>query len=201
MQSDFLDRSARIQQTVNPSNVTVVFVPRFWDLTNSYGVPVPHQDRPDLVLDLFGSLLRIHQDATTDSKSHAQRCRPIARSLRAPVSPRAATQRQKKAAREFSRAASFGKTADFLVHNSVSPFPRLAFRRLDFQAELLGHMSADEPANAVVLPVGRLRDLCQCRAFLALHEFQDLLGLAAGSGAFRLGCLRDLLGLSGLRRL
>jgi hypothetical protein len=37
--------------------------------------------------------------------------------------------------------------------------PRLALRRLDLQAQPLGHMPADEPPNAVVLPVGRLGDL------------------------------------------
>ena len=67
-----------------------------------------------------------------------------------------------------------------LAHNPVRSLPRLALRRFDLQPQLLGNVSADKSANAVILPIGRLGDLGKRRAFFALHQFQDLLGLAAG---------------------
>jgi len=51
---------------------------------------------------------------------------------------------------------------------------------------------ADKSANAVILPVGCLRDLRERRSFFPLHQLQNLLRLTAGSGGFRLGCLCDL---------
>jgi len=84
-----------------------------------------------------------------------------------------------------------------LVHNPVRPFPRLALDRLDLQSHFLDDVSADEPANAVVLPVGRLRDLGKSGAILALHQFQYLLRLTSGSGgAFGFGRFRRLLRLN-----
>src|SRR4030095_1711977 len=46
-----------------------------------------------------------------------------------------------------------------------------------------------------------LRDFGERCAFLARHQFQDLLGLAAGSGGLCLGVFRRLLRFRRLRRL
>jgi len=49
-----------------------------------------------------------------------------------------------------------------LAHDSICPLPCLRFGRLDLEAELLGHIPADKPANAVILPVTRLGNgLCR----------------------------------------
>jgi hypothetical protein len=45
------------------------------------------------------------------------------------------------------------QNADFLVHNSVGPFPRFALRGLDLQPELPRNVPADKTANAVTPPV------------------------------------------------
>jgi len=82
----------------------------------------------------------------------------------------------------------------YSANDSVGPFPRFRPRGFD-----LDHVPADKPANAVILPVGRLCDLSQRRAFPALHQFQDSLGLAAGSAAIGLVCLRGILRLPGRR--
>jgi len=49
----------------------------------------------------------------------------------------------------------------YSANDSVGPFPRFRLRGFD-----LDHVPADKPANAVILPVGRLCDLSQRRAFL-----------------------------------
>ena len=49
---------------------------------------------------------------------------------------------------------SFGRGGT-LADDPVRPLPSLAPRRFDLQPELLGNVSADKSADAVILPVGR----------------------------------------------
>jgi hypothetical protein len=67
-----------------------------------------------------------------------------------------------------------------LAHDPVRPVPRLALARLDLKPELLRHVPADKPSNAVVRPVGGLGDFREGCAFLAAHQFQDNRCFTAG---------------------
>ena len=64
------------------------------------------------------------------------------------------------------KAARSGKVGLWLSHDPVSPFARLALRRLDLQLHLLSDLRAEESPDAVVLPVGRFRDLGNRRALV-----------------------------------
>jgi hypothetical protein len=51
------------------------------------------------------------------------------------------------------------KSSEVLAHDSIGPLPCLVFRRFDLEAELLCHVPANKPANAVILPAGCLNNL------------------------------------------
>ena len=75
--------------------------------------------------------------------------------------------------RESAQAGAAQRVRRLLVErlyqNPVGPLPRLALRRFDLESHFLDHVPADETADAVVLPVGCLRDFPEDRALLALH--------------------------------
>jgi len=76
-----------------------------------------------------------------------------------------------------------------LARNPVRPLRCLALRRLNFQAKLFDHVPAHEPANAVVLPVGRLRDLARVAPRLRCRSSRTIAFLLSGRAAsFFAGC-------------
>jgi hypothetical protein len=59
-----------------------------------------------------------------------------------------------------------------LFQNPVRPLP-LALGRFNFEAKLLCHLPAHEPANAVIPPVGGFGDLGEDCDFLAAEQVED----------------------------
>ena len=72
---------------------------------------------------------------------------------------------------------------EFVTSQSgTSALPRLAPGRFHIESHFLDDVSANEPANAVILPVGRLGNFRQGCALLAAYQLQDDRRFASGSG-------------------
>src|SRR3984957_3254976 len=73
--------------------------------------------------------------------------------------------------------------------NRVSALAIAAFEGLNLHARLLNQRAADESADAVSLPVGRLHDRFQCRPVLAAQhrDHGGFLAPVARCGGLRLG--------------
>jgi len=91
------------------------------------------------------------------------------------VTPRVHVQTRKAAGVE---SGGVDESVSRLRLDLVSPFSVPALSGKDGQAHLLAEGAADESAHAVSLPVGRCHDLLQGHAAFALHQFEDLSGLA-----------------------
>ena len=72
--------------------------------------------------------------------------------------------------------------------DSVGSIARFVLRRLNFEPHPFRETSADEPANAVILPTSRFSNFHESSAFPTAQESEHdgFLGAVSTSGGFRL---------------